>query len=59
MLTTLLSLVFNTSTARAGCTDGSCSPVQGVETPSPGEATTSSLGVTPGAHLRTATFALG
>ena len=60
MLKTLLSLVFATPAAHAGCTDGSCTLVEGVETPtSSSGAVQSSLGLTPGAHLRTATFALG
>lgn len=61
MLSALLSLVFASPAAEAGCTSGRCAPVEGVETPAAADsgAVASSLALRPGAHLRTATFALG
>lgn len=59
MLSAILSLVFASPAAHAGCTSGQCTPVQGVEVAAGEDAATSSLALRPGAHLRTATFALG
>ena len=59
MLAALLGLTLTTPEAAAGCTGGQCSRVEGVESTAAAEPTGSSLALRPGAHLRTATFALG